>query len=284
MMPNQQSENEKSQSSTETIEIRLLLEGIFQKYGYDFRNYAFASIRRRIWKRVQGESLVTISALQERVLHDPDCMERLLADFSVSVSDFFRNPGFFRELRENVVPILRTYPFVRIWHAGCSTGEEVYSLAILLHEEGLYEKCRIYATDFNINDLEKAKSGIFPLKQMKQFTNKYIQASGKISFSEYYTAQYDNALFKSFLKKNILFTEHNLVTDRSFNEFNLILCRNVMIYFNRELQERTHQLIYESLSQWGVLGLGENEGIKFTPHERDYEALDAEQKLYRKVR
>ena len=271
-------------SKIEEIEIKLLLEAIYQCYGYDFRNYAFASIRRRIWKRIKDESLATISSLQDRVLHDPDCMARLLLDFSISVSDFFRNPGFFMKVREKIVPFFRTYPFVRIWHAGCCSGEEVYSLVILLHEEGLYEKCRIYATDFNVNVLGKAKSGIYPLKRMKKFTDNYIQAGGNAAFSNYYTAQYDNAVFKAFLKKNILFTQHNLVTDSSFNEFNMILCRNVMIYFNRDLQARVHRLIYESLSQWGVLGLGEKESLKFTPYEEKYEILDQTQKLFRKIR
>ena len=269
-------------SKIEEIEIDLLLEAVYRTYGYDFRQYARASIRRRIWKRVKDENLTTISALQARILHDSDCMERLLADFSVSVSDFFRNPGFFRQVRAKVVPALRTYPFVRIWHAGCSSGEEVYSMAILLHEEGLYEKCRVYATDFNVNDLEKAKSGIYSLRKMKQFTENYIQAGGKTAFSKYYTAQYDNAVFKGHLKKNILFTEHNLVTDGSFNEFNLILCRNVMIYFNRELQAKVHRLIYASLSHWGILGLGEKESLKFTPYETKYEMLDPKHRLFRK--
>ena len=271
-------------AETEQIEIELLLEGIWQKYGYDFRDYAFASIRRRIWKRAHDEGLSTISALQEKVLHNPSCIERLLNDFSVSVSDFFRDPGFYLALREKILPLLRTYPFVRIWHAGCSKGEEVYSLAILLLEEGLYEKCRIYATDFNVNDLEKAKSGIYSIKRMKQFTQNYIKSGGKTDFSKYYTARHDNAIFIAQLKKNILFTQHNLVTDKSFNEFNLILCRNVMIYFNRDLQSKTHGLIYESLSQWGVLGLGEKESIKFTPFEDSYDILDEKQKLFRKIR
>lgn len=269
---------------TELIEIELLLEAVYRSYGYDFRDYALASIRRRIWKRAKDEGLGTISALQDRILHDSECIKRLLSDFSVSVSDFFRNPDFFNIMRKKVFPALKTYPYVRIWHAGCSKGEEAYSLAILLNEEGIYKKCRIYATDFNINDLEMAKSGIYPLKRMKQFTDNYQMAGGKIDFSKYYTAQYDNAIFKSFLKKNILFAEHNLVTDGSFNEFNLILCRNVMIYFNRDLQNRIHELIYQSLSPLGILGLGERENIAMTPFENRYEIMDQEQKLFRKIK
>ncbi|MDD2219309.1 MAG: CheR family methyltransferase [Desulfoplanes sp.] len=208
----------------------------------------------------------------------------MLLDFSVSVSDFFRDPGFFKQIRDQVIPFLKTYPFVRIWHAGSATGEEVYSLAIMLYEEGLYDRCRIYATDFNQQSLEKAKSGIFPLKKMKAYTKNYIDAGGKLAFSNYYTAQYDNAIFKSFLKEKIVFAQHNLVTDQSFNEFNLILCRNVMIYFGKNLQARTHKVIYNSLSQWGILGLGDKENLTFTPFEDHYETLSQTYKLFRKVK
>ena len=271
-------------SQIENMEIDLLLDAIYQHYGYDFRQYARGSIRRRIWKRIRAENLTSVSGLQEKVLHDKGCLERLLTDFSITVSDFFRNPDFFKLIRERIIPFLKTYPFVRIWHAGCSTGEEVYSLAILLHEEDVYNRCRIYATDFNVHTLERAASGVFPLKRMKQYTENYIQSGGKDAFSKYYTARYDNVVFKRFLKKNILFTHHNLVTDASFNAFNLILCRNVMIYFNRDLQAKTHQLLYNSLLLLGVLGIGEKESLKFTPHEADYELLNEKCKIYRKIR
>ena len=196
----------------------------------------------------------------------------------------FRDPSFYLELRKNIVPILKTYPFIRIWHAGCSTGEEVYSLAILLKEEEIYDRCRIYATDMNEEVLKKASEAIYPLSNMKDYTTNYLQAGGTQSFSDYYTAQYDRAHFSADLKKNIVFSHHNLATDESFNEFNLILCRNVMIYFNRQLQERVHKLIYESLAILGILGLGDKENIKFTNCELFYEVLNNKEKLYRKVR
>ena len=266
----------------ETIEIQLLLEGMFRYYGFDFRNYAFASIKRRIWNTIRSERLNSVSGLQEKVLHNPAYLDRLLLDLSVNVTAMFRDPSFYIAFRNKVVPLLRTYPFIRIWHAGCSTGEEVYSMAILLKEEGLYNRCRIYATDMNEVVLKKAKAGIFPLKQMQEYTQLYQQAGGKRSFSEYYTAAYDNAIFRSSLKENIIFSHHNLATDSSFNEFNAILCRNVLIYFNPALQERVHKLFHESLAMFGVLGLGHQESLKFTPYEKHYEEIEGREKLYRR--
>ncbi len=257
----------------ETIEIQLFLEGIFRYYGFDFRNYALASLKRRIWKTIQSERLTTVSALQEKVLHNPAYLERFLLGVSVNVTTMFRDPSFYISFRNKVVPLLRTYPFIRIWHAGCSTGEEVYSMAILLQEEGLYDCCRIYATDMNEVVLKKAKTGIFPLKQMQEYTQLYHLAGGKKAFSEYYTAAYDNAIFRSSIKDNIVFAHHNLATDNSFNEFNVILCRNVMIYFNSYLQERVHKLFHESLGMFGVLGLGHQESLHFTPYEKHYHEL-----------
>src|SRR6478752_9961193 len=183
----------------ERLEIELLLEAVYRHYGFDFRSYAYASIRRRLWKRVEGEELHTISDLQARILHDPDAMERLLLDLSVNVTSMFRDPSFYQEFRERVIPLLRTYPFIRIWHAGCSTGEEVYSMAILLEEEGLYDRARLYATDINDVVLQRARQGIFPLDRMQEYTENYLRAGGKRSFSEYYTAKYDGALFNSSL-------------------------------------------------------------------------------------
>lgn len=267
----------------EDIEIQLLLEGVYRHYGFDFRDYAIASLRRRIWNAVRAEKLTTISALQEKVLHDPACMERFLLGLSVNVTAMFRDPGFYASFRSQVVPLLRTYPFIRIWHAGCSTGEEVYSMAILLFEEGLYDRCRIYATDMNEAVLHQAKAGIFPLDLMQEYTQLYLQAGGQKSFSEYYTAAYNNAIFRSFLKQNIIFSHHNLVTDASFNEFNVILCRNVLIYFNQVLQEQVHKLLYESLRMFGMLGLGRQETLKLTPYENCYEELDGQEKLYRRI-
>ena len=267
----------------EHLEIELLLEGVFRHYGFDFRAYAYASIRRRLWKRVEGEGLGTISQLQARILHDADAMERLLLDLSVNVTSMFRDPGFYREFRAKVVPLLRTYPFIRIWHAGCSTGEEVFSMAILLEEEGLYDRARLYATDINDVVLQRAKQGIFPLERMQEYTENYIKAGGTRSFSEYYTAKYDGALFSPALTRNIVFSQHNLVTDRSFSEFHVIFCRNVLIYFDKTLQNRVHRLFYESLVMFGVLALGSKESLKFSQFEPCYEKLSSTEKLYKKV-
>jgi chemotaxis protein methyltransferase CheR len=267
----------------ERIEVRLLLEGIFRRYGFDFREYAYASVRRRLWKRIRAEGLDTISALQDRVLHSEEAMNRLLGDLSVNVTAMFRDPGFYQTFRERVVPLLRTYPFLRIWHAGCSTGEEVYSMAILLMEEGLYQRTRIYATDINEGVLQSARDGIFPLDKMQEYTQNYIRAGGKRSFSEYYTAAYDGALFAPGLRERVVFAQHNLATDSSFSEFNVIFCRNVMIYFDRSLQNRVHQLFYESLPAYGILALGSKETLRFSAFEERYEVIDAREKIFRKV-
>ena len=268
----------------EDVEIVLLLEGVYRHYGYDFRDYAISSLRRRLRFQVTSEGVQTISGLKEKVLHDPAAMERLLHALSINVSAMFRDPSFFRALRTKVVPVLRTYPFVRIWHAGCSTGEEVYSMAILLQEAGLYDRSRIYATDFNEAVLRQAREGIFPLKHMKAYTENYLRAGGSEAFSEYYTAQYDSAIFRPALKKNLVFAQHNLAMDGSFNEFHLIMCRNVMIYFNKALQERVLGLFGESLVRRGFLCLGNKETLKGTSREGQFEELDAVEKIYRKGR
>jgi chemotaxis protein methyltransferase CheR len=267
----------------EQTEIELLLEGIYRQYGFDFRSYAYASIRRRLWKRIEEEGLTTVSELQNIVLHDPDMMEKLLLDLSINVTAMFRDPTFYRVFRQQVIPHLRTYPFIRIWHAGCATGEEVYSMAILLEEEGLYERSRIYATDINEVVLQKAKSGIFPLERMQEYTENYIAAGGKRSFSDYYVAKYDGALFSPSLTKNVVFSQHNLVTDRSFSEFNVILCRNVLIYFDKTLQARVLTLFYDSLATFGILALGSKESLRFSPYEECYEQINGPEKIYRKV-
>ena len=266
----------------ERVEVELLLEGIYRQYGFDFRSYAYASIRRRLWKRIETEGLRSVSALQERVLHDPEMMEKLLLDLSINVTAMFRDPGFYVAFRQKIVPMLRTYPFVRLWHAGCSTGEEVYSMAILLREEGLYERVRIYATDINEVVLQRAKAGIFPIDRMQEYTDNYIRAGGKASFSEYYTAKYGGALFDQSLTKNVVFSQHNLVTDKSFSEFNVILCRNVLIYFDKSLQTKVHELFYESLPMFGVLCLGSKESIRFIRYEQCYEQIGPD-KIFRKV-
>jgi chemotaxis protein methyltransferase CheR len=268
----------------ERIEIELLLEGIFRHYGFDFRSYAYASIRRRLCKRIEEEGLASMSALQERVLHEPAMMEKLLLDLSINVTAMFRDPSFYITFRKDVVPLLRTYPFIRIWHAGCSTGEEVYSMAMLLREEGLYDRSRIYATDINEVVLQRAKAGIFPLERMQEYTDNYIRAGGSRSFSEYYTAKYGGALFDQSLTKNVVFSQHNLVTDRSFSEFNVVLCRNVLIYFDKTLQSKVHSLFYDSLAMFGVLVLGSKETLRFMAHEECYQQIAPPEKIFRKVR
>ncbi|HEX6038708.1 MAG TPA: protein-glutamate O-methyltransferase CheR [Longimicrobium sp.] len=267
----------------ERIEIELMLEGIYRHYGFDFRSYAYSSLKRRVWKRMQAEGLRHVSELQDRVLHDPSVMEKLLLDLSINVTAMYRDPGFYAAFREKVVPTLRTYPFIRVWHAGCSTGEEVYSMAILLEEEGLYERARIYATDINEMVLQRARAGIFPLDKMQEYTQNYVRAGGTRSFSEYYTALYDGALFNSSLTRNVVFSQHNLVTDGSFAEFNVIVCRNVMIYFDRKLQNRVHRLFYDSLGRFGTLALGNKETLRFTDFEDKYEVLDAREKIFRRL-
>ena len=267
----------------ERVEVELLLEGIYRHYGFDFRSYAYASLRRRVWKRVEAERLQTVSALQELVLHDQAAMERLLLDLSITVTAMFRDPGFYAAFRREVVPLLRTYPFIRIWHAGCSTGEEVYSMAILLEEEGLYDRARLYATDINDVVLARARHGIFPLDRMQEYTENYQRAGGTRSFSEYYTAKYDGALFTPSLTRNIVFSQHNLVTDRSFAEFHVIFCRNVLIYFDKTLQNRVHALFYDSLVMFGMLALGSKESLKFSQYEPCYEKVSPTEKLYKKV-
>lgn len=267
----------------EDIEIKLLLEGIYQYYGYDFRNYAVSSLKRRIHSFIRLEGLENISALQEKLLHDRTCLERFLLSLTVNVTSMFRDPSFYLAFRKQVVPLLRTYPFIRIWHAGCSTGEEVYSMAILLQEENLYHRCRIYATDTNEKVLQNAKSGIFPLKLMQEYTQLYLRAGGKQSFSEYYTAAYDHAIFRASLRENIIFAQHNLATDSSFNEFNVIFCRNVLIYFNQILQKQVHTLFHNSLCSFGILGLGKQESLRFTSYEQYYEEIAKGEKLYRRL-
>ncbi len=269
--------------SVEDIELELLLEGIFRQYGFDFRNYAFSSLRRRVLNFMRQESIGTISLLQDRILHDHLWLERFLYALSVNVSAMFRDPHFYRTLRKEVVPLLRTYPFVRIWLAGVSMGEEVYSLSILLQEEGIYDRCRIYATDINDAVLKKAKEGIYPIELMQTYTNNYIKAGGIQAFSDYYTAAYNRVILKSSLRENVVFAQHNLASDSSFNEFQVILCRNVMIYFNSQLQAHVHHLLHQSLVMFGVLGMGAKETLKFSPHEHEYEEIDHASRLYRRI-
>jgi len=268
----------------EALEIQLLLEAVFRRYGFDFRDYAYSSIQRRIRQCVDEEKPQGITELQAKLLHDPAVMERFLLKITINVTSMFRDPDFYRAFRARVVPELRNQAFIRLWHVGCSTGEEVYSMAILLREEGLYSKCRIYATDMNEAVLAQAKSGIFPLSLLREYTGNYLQAGGTGSFSEYYTAGYDHVIFQNSLSENVVFAQHNLVTDGSFNDFHVILCRNVMIYFNDALTARVHRLLYESLALSGFLCLGNRESIKFTPYETSYEPFDSSERIYRRIK
>lgn len=267
----------------EQLEIDLLLEGILRKYGYDFRNYARASLTRRVRHFRDKENLSTTSSVLDAVLHDAECMARFIATLSVHVTAMFRDPEFYLALRRQAVPMLRTFPFIRIWHAGCSTGEEVYSLAILLAEEGLYERSRIYATDISDALLGRAQSGIFPLASMREYTQNYLRAGGREDFSKYYVSDHRSAIFRESLRRNLIFSHHNLVSDGPFNEFNLILCRNVMIYFDAELRERVHGLLHDSLSRYGLLGVGKKESLRHSRFEAYYAELPGDVRLYRRL-
>ncbi|UGS37612.1 CheR family methyltransferase [Capillimicrobium parvum] len=264
------------------LELELLLEAVHRRYGLDFRGYATASLRRRVWRRVTLEGLQTVTGLTDRILHDPRVLERLLKDLSINVTEMFRDPSFHGALREAAIPLLRTYPFVRVWNAGCSTGEEAYSLAIALHEAGLLERSRIYATDMNEGALAQARTGSFPLERMQVYTENYQRAGGARSLSEYYVARGASAVFDPMLARNMVFAHHNLVSDRSFNEFHLIVCRNVMIYFGRELQRHVHELFLDSLVPLGLLGLGRKEAIQPPEIAACYQPLVASEKLFRR--
>jgi chemotaxis protein methyltransferase CheR len=266
----------------ERLELDLLLEAIHQRYGYDFRGYARASLRRRLWRRADLEGLRSLSGLQERVLHDPHCMERLLGDLSINVTAMFRDPGFHAALRDNVFPLVRTSPFIRIWVAGCSTGEEVVSLAIALREADLLQRTLIYATDMDADVLARARSGSFSIDKLRDYTRNYIEAGGSEAFSAYYTVSGDRAVFDPSLLADAVFAQHNLATDRSFNEFDLVVCRNVLIYFGRPLQDRVLNLFDESLSRRGMLALGRKETLRGTSLEDAFEPLVEAEKIYRR--
>ena len=272
-----------TQLDPEDIEVPLLVEAIFQRWGYDFRDYAPASLKRRIRRIVELEKLPSISALQEKLLRDSPSMQRFLDQVTVNVTSMFRDPGFYRAFRTAVVPLLKEQRSLRIWHAGCATGEEVYSMAILLHEEGLLSRTRIYATDLDQAALDTAKEGIYRLDLMKEYTENYQTAGGKGAFSEYYQAGHGRVVMHKDLLKNIVWARHNLVTDASFNEFHLILCRNVLIYFNARLQGRAHRLFYTSLAEGGVLVLGRQETIQLTPHESHYRVLNGREKIFQRM-
>lgn len=273
--------NSNSNSNIE-IELKLLIEAIYLKYSYDFRDYAGASQKRRVLHAMTQLRCNSISELQAKVLHDPDTFMELLQFLTIPTTEMFRDPAYFLALREQVVPFLKTYPSLKIWIAGCSTGEELYSMAILLREEGLLERSIIYATDINPHSLEKAKKGIFSLDRVRNYTVNYQEAGGKQSFSDYYTAAYDGALFDRSLCENVSFADHSLATDSVFSETHLVCCRNVMIYFNHELQNRALGLFHESLCHRGFLALGSKESIEFSDHATLFEPLVKTHRIYRK--
>lgn len=264
------------------IEISLLLEAIYHKYGYDFRQYSKAHIKRRITNRMVISGIKEVSHMQSKVLNDATFAFHLLQDLSITVTEMFRDPGFYRSLRENVVPILKTYPFIKLWHAGCSTGEEAYSMAIVLKEEGLYDRTTIYATDFNQQALNRAKEGIFSNKTMKDYTSNYQLSGGKEAFSNYYISDCNNVIMNQSLKKNILWANHNLVTDSVFAEVNLIICRNVLIYFDKNLQNKVQNLFYNSLINGGLLCLGSKENLSSMDIFSAYTEVDKKHRIFKK--
>ena len=273
-----------NKAELEDLEVELLLTAIARRFGYDFHHYSKPSLKRRVHRAVLELGVSTISGLQEKLLHDPSALRQFVTTLSVHVTSLFRDPKFYVALRTDVVPLMRTYPFVRIWVAGCASGEEVYSLAILLKEEGLSEKTQIYATDISDDLLQEAAAARFPLDRMQLYTKNYQRALGRQDFSSYYRAQGPYALLDPSLKKGVVFSQHNLAADGAFNEFQLILCRNVMIYFDEHLRERVHRLFHQSLCHLGVLGLGIRESIRFTPVSNAYEILNGDYRLYRKTR
>ncbi|MEA3495343.1 MAG: protein-glutamate O-methyltransferase CheR [Bacteroidota bacterium] len=266
--------------SSEIIEIDLFLEALFQKYGYDFRDYGKAHIKRRILHRMNFADINNISEMQHKLLYDKEFFQVILQDLSINVTEMFRSPSFFKIFREEIIPYLKTYPFIKIWHAGCATGEEVYSMAIILKEENLLERTQIYATDFNQAVLKEAKKGIYSIENIKLFTKNYQQAGGKSSFSDYYSAKYKSVKIDDSLKKNIVFADHNLVTDSVFGEMNAIVCRNVLIYFNKTLQNKVYNLFYESLVKGGYLCLGEKESLRYKECENKFAIKSEKEKIY----
>ncbi len=277
-----QGEYNESNTDLLNIELQLLLEAIFLRYGYDFRNYSKAHIKRRVLYRLATSQLPTVTELQNKVLRDRDFFREFLDDLSINVTEMFRDPDFYRSLRENIIPKLQTYAYFKIWHAGCATGEEVYSLAILLKEEGLLERSQIYATDFNRKVLEIAREGVYQKADMEQYSRNYVLSGGKFKLSDYYKSMYGSVMFSKELSNRIVFADHNLVTDSVFADVNLIMCRNVMIYFEKSLQENVLNLFNESLVPSGILCLGTKESIKFTQVEKLFEVIDEKQKIYKK--
>ena len=266
----------------EEIELDLLLEAIFRRYGYDFRHYSRASVIRRVKHFLARTGYERISDVTTEMLYNETFFQDMLEDFSVTVTEMFRDPDVYAILRKEVIPFLKTYPFLKVWHAGCASGQEVYSLAILLMEEGLYKRTTIYATDFNEGVLEKARQGIYPISEVKRYIENYRMAGGLESLTDYFDAHYDSVIMSSELKKNITFARHNLVTDQVFGEMHLILCRNVLIYFDRTLQERVLNLLNDSLIRGGFLCLGKKESLRFSELYESYDEFDKPAQIYRK--
>jgi chemotaxis protein methyltransferase CheR len=267
----------------ERLEIELLLDALARYHGYDFRNYAPASLTRRIRAAARNESVSSISELQHKVLHDADALGRLVRAVSIHVTAMFRDADFYQVFRKIVVPQLRTYPFIRLWIAGCSTGEEVYSLAILLHEAQLYDRCRIYATDMSDDLLERARRGIYPADMIRRYTDAYHKAGGTEDFSRYYVSDSEGAIIASPLRKNIVFSMHNLASDASFNEFHVITCRNVLIYFDTQLRDRVLELLYGSLVRFGYLAVGKKERLELTTIGARFAMLPGDARIYRRI-
>jgi len=265
------------------LELKLFLEALYLRYDYDFRHYSHASLKRRITAAMTRLECRSVTQLQERVIHDAACFPVLLDFLTVQVSDMFRDPSYFRGLREKVVPLLRTYPSLKIWVAGCSAGEEAYSLAILLREEGLLNRSLIYATDINAAALKRAESGVFDIERLPQFTQNHRESGASSSLSDYYTAAYGGALFDPSLRERIVFSDHSLATDAVFAEVQLVSCRNVLIYFDRTLQDRALSLFHEALSHKGFLGIGAKESVRFSSHAAKFQELVATDRIYRKV-
>ncbi|MEI9906959.1 MAG: protein-glutamate O-methyltransferase CheR [Actinomycetota bacterium] len=279
----QQSVEVSTEIDLEDIEVRLLLEAIYQRWGYDFRDYAPISLKRRILRIVEIEKVQSISALQEQILRDSSLMQRFLNQLMVSVTSMFRDPHFYLSFRKLVMPLLKEKQQLRIWHAGCASGEEVYSMLILLHEEGIIDRVRIYATDLDQTGLDKARQGIYSIDSIKEYTENFQAAGGKTPFSNYYYSGHGNAVMRRDLSENVVWAQHNLVTDASFNEFDVIFCRNVLIYFNEKLQDRVHKLLHDSLTEDGILILGRQESLRLTSHVPNYSALDRREKIYQRI-
>jgi chemotaxis protein methyltransferase CheR len=262
------------------VEISQLINTVYEKFGFDFRDYSYAHIKRRILNRLMLSNISSVSELKKKIISSAEYASLLLKDLSINVTEMYRDPDFYKMIREQVIPRLKTYSFIKIWHAGCSTGQEVYSMAILLKEEGLYDRSLIYATDFNQEVLNHSEEGIYPDELIKEYTRNHQLSGGKSSLSEYYTSRYNSVIMDRSLKENIVWANHNLVTDQVFAEVNLIMCRNVLIYFNKDLQNRVHHLFYDSLVNGGFLCLGSKETLKYTSVADKYLEVDKPQKIY----